>query len=206
LATASWRLDGDYFETCNCDFLCPCLPSNLSAAPTRGQCTFALVFQVEKGHYERLSLDGLHFAVLGHTPGPMGAGHWSVGVVVDERGDAAQRDALVAIASGRAGGPMAAVAPLFETFLGVETRAIRYERDGMRRAVSIPGLLDQALEGVPSASRPGEPVCIDNGIHPANARLALAKATRSHVHAFGMDFDETSGRNNGHFAPFSWQG
>jgi len=41
---------------------------------------------------------------------------------------------------------------------------------------------------------------------PANARLALAHATRSHVHAFGLDWDDTSGRNNGHFAPFFWQG
>jgi hypothetical protein len=203
---AAWRLDGDYFETCNCDFLCPCLPSNLAAAPSKGYCYFALVFHVDKGHHQALSLDGLNFAVLGHTPGPMGAGHWRVGVVVDERGDPAQRDALSAIASGRAGGPMAAIAPLLDEFLGVETKAIRYERSGMHRAVSIPGLLDQALEGVPSASRPGEPVCIDNGIHPVNARLALAHATRSHLHAFGMDFDDTSGRNNGHFAPFSWQG
>lgn len=206
MAAISWRLDGDYFETCSCDFLCPCLPSNLAAAPTRGHCLFALVFHVDEGHHENLSLDGLCFAALGRTPGPMGAGDWSVGVVVDERADPAQRDALVAIASGRAGGPMAAIAPLLGSFLGVETRPIRYERDGMRRSVSIPGLLDQALEGVPSVSRPGEPVCIDNGIHPANARLALARATRSHLHAFGMDFDDTSGRNNGHFAPFHWQG
>ena len=43
-------------------------------------------------------------------------------------------------------------------------------------------------------------------MHPANARLALAKALRSHLHAFGRDWDDDSGRNNGHFAPFTWQG
>jgi hypothetical protein len=47
---------------------------------------------------------------------------------------------------------------------------------------------------------------IDNTLHPANPRLALAKSTGSHVHAFGLDWDDTSGRNNGHFAPFSWRG
>jgi hypothetical protein len=25
------------------------------------------------------------------------------------------------------------------------------------------------------------------------------------MHGFGIDWDETSGRNNGHFAPFSWR-
>ncbi len=38
MATEPWRLDGDYFETCSCDYLCPRLPSNLAAAPTRGHC------------------------------------------------------------------------------------------------------------------------------------------------------------------------
>jgi hypothetical protein len=42
-------------------------------------------------------------------------------------------------------------------------------------------------------------------LHPANARLALAKATGSHLHAFGLDWDDTSGNNNGHFAPFNWR-
>jgi hypothetical protein len=25
-----------------------------------------------------------------------------------------------------------------------------------------------------------------------------------HMRAFGIDWDDTSGRNNGHFAPFAW--
>ena len=33
---------------------------------------------------------------------------------------------------------------------------------------------------------------------------ALAKASRGHMHAFGIDWDDTGGKNNGHFAPFSW--
>jgi hypothetical protein len=40
--------------------------------------------------------------------------------------------------------------------------------------------------------------------HPAATRLALAKTSRSHMHAFGIKWDDTSGRNNGHFAPFAW--
>jgi len=75
----------------------------------------------------------------------------------------------------------------------------------MSRSVSIPGLLDQACEGVPSAADSSQPLYIDNTLHPANARLALARATRSHLHAFGLDWDDTSGKNNGHFAPFNWR-
>ena len=60
-----------------------------------------------------------------------------------------------------------------------------------------------AVEGIPGAS-PAEPIYLDNVGHPAASRLALAKASRSHMHAFGINWDDTSGKNNGHFAPFSW--
>src|ERR1051326_2258835 len=144
---ASWKVQGDYFETCNCDYVCPCLPSNMAAAPTKGNCIFALIFHVDKGHHDSTTLDGLSFAIIGTTPSIMGAGNGSVGVIVDESADPAQRHALGAIASGQAGGPMAAMAPLLPNVLGVEARAIRYSKNGLARSVEIPGLVDQAVEG-----------------------------------------------------------
>lgn len=98
---------------------------------------------------------------------------------------------------------MAAVGPLVSTFAGAEAKPIRIERSGMRRSVSIPGMLDIAVEGIPGAS-PTEPIYLDNVGHPAASRLALAKASRGHMHAFGINWDDTSGKINGHFAPFSW--
>ncbi len=206
MAKTTWEIAGDYFETCTCDFVCPCVPSNLTARPTKGDCLFAFAFRVNRGHHGSVTLDGLNFALIGHTPGVMGEGNWSVGVIVDERATAEQQQAIVGIASGQSGGPMAAIAPLVGKILGVEKRPIRFEGSGLRRAVTIPGLVEQSVEGIPASARPGEPVSIDNTLHPANARLALAKSTGSHVHAFGFDWDDTTGRNNGHFAPFSWRG
>ena len=205
MATTSWQLSGDYFETCSCDFLCPCLPSNLAAQPTKGDCTFAMVFHIDQGRYGSLSLDGLNFAVVGHTPTVMSQGNWSVGVILDERATAEQQQAITAIASGQAGGPMAPLGPLIGTFLGTEVKPIHYQRGNLQRSVTIPGLLDQAVAGVSSASNPGEVLYIDNTLHPANARLALGRATQSHLHVFDLDWDESSGKNNGHFALFHWQ-
>ena len=65
-------------------------------------------------------------------------------------------------------------------------------------------LVDQACEGLESAVRPGEAIVIDNVAHPVNSRVSLAKATRSKFHAFGIDWEDTSGTRNGHFAPFDW--
>jgi hypothetical protein len=204
MASTAWEVQGEYLETCSCDYVCPCLPTNMAARPTHGHCIGAMAFQVERGHHGEVRLDGLGFVVVFRAPGPMVDGNWEVGVVVDERATPAQRDALAAIASGQAGGPMAALGPLVGRMLGVESRPIRFTGDGLRRAVSVPGVLDQAVEGTPSPVRSGEPLYVDNTLHPANARLALGKATRSHLHALGLDWD-TSGGNNGHFAPFRWR-
>jgi hypothetical protein len=203
MASPQWKISGDYLEACNCDSVCPCPTSGLAARPTQGHCDAGLVFHVERGSHGTIQLDGLSFAVLLHTPGPMIAGNWTVGVIVDERATAEQREALGAIGSGQGGGPMGALGPLVGSFAGIEAKPIRIEGSGMRRSVSIPGALDLAIEGIPGASQT-EPIYLDNVGHPAATRLALAKASRSHMHAFGINWDDTSGKNNGHFAPFSW--
>jgi hypothetical protein len=203
MANATWNINGEYFEACSCDFVCPCPTSGLAARPTKGFCDAGLVFRIDRGSYGKTTLDGLSFAVLLHTPGPMIDGNWTVGVILDERATAEQRDAITTIASGQGGGPMAAVGPLVGTFAGAEAKPIRIERNGMRRSVSIPGVLDIAIEGVGGANQ-NEPIYFDNVGHPAATRLALAKASRGHMHAFGINWDDTSGNNNGHFAPFAW--
>jgi hypothetical protein len=148
----------------------------------------------------------LSFIVLMRSPGAMGDGNMKVGLIVDERASDEQVDAITAIATGSAGGPMAALGPLVGEFAGVERRPVLFERNGMSFSVQAGELVDQACEGFPSASVQGESMAIDNTVHPVNSRLSLAKATRSSMHAFGIDWDDSSGERNGHFAPFSWAG
>src|SRR5262249_27352252 len=147
MATTQWQVSGEYFEACSCDSVCPCPTSGLAARPTKGSCDAGLVFRVDRGQYGSTRLDGLSFAVLLPTPCPMIQGNWTVGLIVDERASASQRDALTTIASGQDGGPMAALAPLIGRFGGVESKPITITQGGMRRSVSIPGVLDLAIEG-----------------------------------------------------------
>jgi len=205
MSNPAWQIRGDYFETCSCDYVCPCLTTNLAAKPTKGDCDFAMVFLIESGDSGNVKLDGLSFAVLGNSPGVMGQGNWSVGLIIDERATPDQQQAITTIASGAAGGPPAILTGVIGKFLGVETRPIRILKSGLKRSVSIPEALDQSCEGVPSVADANQPLYIDNTMHPANSRLALARSTGSHMHAFGLHWDDTSGNNNGHFAPFHWK-
>jgi hypothetical protein len=207
MAAPAWQISGQYYETCSCDFVCPCILSQMAGAPSKGSCTFAMAYQIDRGRFGDVTLDGLGFVVLGLTPAEMVKGNWTVAVIVDERATAAQRDAIVTIASGSAGGPMAIVSGLVGTVAGVASAPIRFDRNGVKWSVQAGDLVDMAAEGVMGLNPEStEPLHISGTGHPANDRLALCHAERSHVHALGFTWDDSSGKNNGHYAPFEWRG
>jgi hypothetical protein len=162
-------------------------------------------FKIEQGKFGDVSVDGLGFIVIGFTPEEMGKGNWSAGVIVDERASAQQRDAIVAMASGAAGGPMAALSGMITNFAGVASAPIRFERDGLKWSVDAAKLVSMSAEpamGIdPNAKGP---LKLSNTGHPANTDVTLARAGHSEVNAFGLSWNDRSGNNNGQYAPFSW--
>jgi hypothetical protein len=205
VSTPAWKVKGQYYETCSCDFVCPCIVTQLAAKPTKGSCTFAMGFKIDEGHYGDLSLDGLGFIVVGFTPEEMGKGNWSAGVIVDERASSEQRDAIVAVASGAAGGPMGALSGLITNFVGVESAAIAFDRSGMKWSVNSSSFV--SMSGEPAMGidpRTTAPLQLANTGHPAASTFTLARAVQSQVNVFGLSWSDASGRNNGQFAPFAW--
>jgi hypothetical protein len=205
MAATSWNASGQYYETCSCDYVCPCILDQMAVEPSQGTCTFAMAFQVERGSFGPTSLEGLGFIVIGLTPEAMAKGNWSVGLIIDDRATAEQREAITAIASGAAGGPMAGLSGLIGKFLGVESAPIHFNRSGASWSVTAASLLDMSAQGAMGID-PGnpEPLELSNTGHPASSRIALAHAMKSHVDALGVRWHDTSGKNNGQYAPFSW--
>ena len=196
-----WKISGDYFESCNCDLICACL---IQAPPPRGRCDAALAFHLTEGTYGQTSLNGLNTAVVVSFPGPgkMRDGNWIAALYVDEKASKEQQEALSAIFSGKAGGPMGAVSALISKFIGVKSAPITFQIEGNRRRLSIPHILEIDIEAV--TGRDGaEPIWATNASHPVSPKLALAqsKAYRYADHNLAWD---TSG-TNGHFSSFSWQ-
>ena len=102
---------------------------------------------------------------------------------------------------------MAALSGLVGSFVGIDSAPIRFDCSGATWSVTSPTRVDMAAEGAmglnPAAT---EPLHLEHTGHPAADRFALAHASRSHIHALGFDWDDVSGKNNGQYAPFSWQG
>jgi hypothetical protein len=204
-AQAKWQLSGDYFENCNCDVVCPCLVSPaapLTSRPTQGTCDVALFFHIDKGSYDTTPLDGLNVAVIGHAPGPMGAGNWTIAAYIDERADDQQTAAFGAIFGGAEGGPMAAFAPLIGTHLGAKKVAIRYSINGKSRSAEIVGILEMAVEPLPTMHSSGETwAALGHPVAPDKMALAVGIAGSTFAD-HGMRWDNSG--KNGHYAPINW--
>jgi hypothetical protein len=205
MADQKWTMRGEYMESCNCDYLCPCIYTNPQGPATNDHCTAAMVFRIDGGSCGSIRLDGLKFALVIRSGNVMADGNWVFAGVVDQGANDSQRQALALIVSGEAGGPPAFIREnLVSDFRGVEFKPIEFNLDGLKRSVTIPDILAFEIEGVTPRRRSDEPLYLDNTSHPANRRLALARSKETHVHGFGLDMDIVGKDNNGHFAPFAW--
>jgi hypothetical protein len=199
----AWRLEGTYFENCNCDMVCPCTTSGLSMPADHERCRVVLAFHVERGDVEGVDVGGQTVVVLADAPALMSEGNWRVGVVMDAVASPVQAEKLAAVFGGQLGGPMAMLSPLIGETLGMESAPIDYVDDGRHHSVKVGDLMDIEIEDFVAPGNPGGEVERLTGMfHPANSTLTIAKATRSHVEAFGLSFSHEG--KNGHSAPFSW--
>jgi hypothetical protein len=197
----AWKLEGTYFETCSCEVVCPCTAS-LSLGADYDRCQVTLVFNIADGEVEGTDVSGLRVAAIADSPKVMSDGNWRLGVFIDGAASDEQADKLGAVFGGQLGGPMEALAPLVSESLGVERAPIDVREDGLRHSVKIGDAIDFEIEDVVSFGvESGEPARMSGIFHPAGSELTIAKATRSRIDAFGIEYEGKSGFST---SRFSW--
>jgi hypothetical protein len=156
-----WSLRGEYMESCNCDYLCPCIYTNPQEPATHDHCTAVMVFRIDEGHFGETKLDGLKFALVICSSRVMADGNWIFAGVVEDSATDLQRTALAAIVGGEAGGTPAVIRQnLVGDFRGVEFKPIEVHIEGLKRSAAIPDILAFEIEGVASRYRSGDPLYI----------------------------------------------
>jgi hypothetical protein len=198
----AWKLEGQYFENCSCDVPCPCTVS-LDLGADYDRCNAFLAFQVESGEVDGVDVSGLTVALMADTPKVMSEGNWRLGVLIDDAASDEQAEKLGAVFGGQLGGPMEALGPLVAEQLGVERVAMELSHENGTHRIKLgdDGVVE-VKEIVPFGKENGEPARLTSIFHPAGEDLTVARATESHVSAFGIDF-AFEGRSA--FAnPFSW--
>lgn len=196
----SWKLEGTYFETCSCEVVCPCTAS-LANGATYDRCRALLVFNVKDGNVDGTDVSGLTVAAIADTPKVMAEGNWRLGMFIDDAASDEQAEKLGAVFGGQLGGPMEALGGLIGEMLGVERAPITIEEEGLRHSITIGEAVDFEVEDiVPFGSESGEPARLTNIFHPAGSELTIAKATRSSINAFGIEYEGRSGFSSSSFA------
>lgn len=139
-----WLFKSETYDNCNCAMNCGCqfnLPS------THGYCQSAFIGTVVDGYFNDTPLAGLNWAALYKWPGEIAEGNGKRQIIVDERADEAQRTALEAIISGKAGAPLSNLFSVFAStcsdlcetlFLPIDLKA---DLEARTARVEIPGIL-----------------------------------------------------------------
>ena len=96
---------------------------------------------------------------------------------------------------------MEALGPLVGENLGVERASIDVSEDGLHHSVKIGDSIDFEIEDVVSFGvESGQPARLVGIFHPASSELTIAKATRSRISGFGIEYEGKSGFSS----QFSW--
>jgi hypothetical protein len=186
---------------CNCDYGCPC---NFNGLPTHGKCEGGWTWHVEEGRVGDQSLDGLTFTVVVNWPGPIHEGNGSAVILVDERADEGQRDAIATLVSGEVGGPWGVLAWTWPTIDGPHRVPYTVEIDGIDTRVQAGDFMlvesEQIRNPVSGAEvHPG--AVLPEGIIFKRGDFGSAKVNRLR-HAIGWDRERTYTA----VAPFEYAG
>jgi len=169
-----WRIKGYDYSSCNCNWGCPC---QVMAAPTYGNCTAAVGFEITSGHFGKTRLDGLCFGGLFAWPGAVHEGNGEALPLIDVRATGEQREALLKIMSGQETEPGAT---FFQVFFSTLTTVHEPRFVPIRFAVDLEkGTAQFIVDGLVEAR--AEPIRNPVTGDEQRARLVLPK---------GFEFNE----------------
>ena len=101
-----YRIEGSYYEACNCTAICPCRRQNgvSGGLSTHGICDFLLSWSIERGEAGAIDLTGCRVCLAGSYSDDVDGKPWSVIIYIDERASEEQAEALANIFQGKFGG------------------------------------------------------------------------------------------------------
>lgn len=196
---SDWSLTGNYFESCNCDLVCPCI---FLRPPTEGFCEAFVGWHIDNGRMGDVNLDGLNVAAWLHSPGALTDGGWRLALYIDERADEEQTAALTKIFGGEVGGHPAVLAGLVGELLGVKSVPITIKEEGGTHHLEIPGIGKNFTRMI--AGEDGGRVMVSN--HPLAVSPGNPVEISASEDAYYKDYDVEWKQNDrvGLAAPFSY--
>jgi hypothetical protein len=106
IAVVSWRIRGSYFESCNCDAICPCrrIDGVSGGRSTHGVCLGVLTWVIQDGEVDGVDVSSQPVALASRYSDDEDGSPWTWILYVSSAARADQRAALEAVYSGALGG------------------------------------------------------------------------------------------------------
>jgi len=189
-----YSLQGTLIEACSCDVNCPCW---IGEDPDLGYCYAIVAYGIERGQIRDVDVSGLNLVLACNIPGNVLAGNWQIVALVDERGTEEQRNAMLEAFTGKLGGPLGDLwDALIGEVKGVEFVPISHQVEGGSGALTIPGLVETAME--PYRGPDGSVTTLQNSVFStvpgSPAWLAKASISKVNLPQYGMEW-EYEGKN-----------
>jgi len=195
-----WSLQGNYFESCSCDIVCPCI---FLRPPSRGYCEALVAWHIKKGHMSSTKLDGLNVAVWLRAPSTLTDGKWRLALYIDDKADEKQKEALASIYGGKVGGHPAVLAGFVSELLGVKSASIEFKEEGKKCHLVVKGIAENEMYAIDGEDG-GDVKVSDHplAVSPGNP-VTISKSKKLHYKDYGIDWSlsETVGLS----APFSYK-
>jgi len=191
-----WSMKGTLLGACSCDWGCPC---SFDAPPTQGFCDGGYLWHVNEGRFGSVPLDGLSFAWLGHSPGPLHKGDVTWLVVADQKASPAQRNALAALAKGKSGGPWVIFMAVASRCEGPRYVPFELRLNGLNSEARAVGVVEYKLGPIlnPVTQEPEE-LYLDKPTGFTSKRLTLGASKVFRVTSDVLNYD-----HSGKYAEFS---
>ena len=181
-----WEIKGRELVNCTCEYGCNC---QFNALPDKGHCHAVAGIQIDEGHHGNTRLDGLRIAAIFKWPGPIHEGNGEAIAFIDERADAAQREAILKIMTGQDTDPFAT---MFAVYASTVTKMhapvftnidLDLDIEGRRGRISVVDYIDTT----------GEPIRNKATGLPSRAQIVLPEGFEYTVAEIGSASSKTSG-------------
>ena len=202
MSGTSWHASGLLFENCSCQLLCPAHVS-FKQICTGDRCRGHWAFHIDVGRFGETAIDDLTLVIVFEAPVRMYSGDWTQIFYIDRRASGAQRVALEAIFSGRAGGPWAVLNRFVAHQLDTQVVPMRFEDRGREKHVAIPDVLETTVTAIRGSDGEHDAVVSNlyNVIHGPEHVLA-----RGHTRSTNPTLAFEHERTHGLYSCFSWEG
>lgn len=184
----AYHLEGRLLEVCNCRVLCPCW---IGEDPDNGTCDTIVAWRFDRGEIQGVDVSGRTIALIAHVPGNILEGNWRAAVYLDDQVSPAQEEAILAVYTGKLGGPVGELVKLIGEVVSVEKVPITFEVNGGSGTIKLGNAGYAELEPYKSASGATTTLAdtVFSTVPGAPVFVGKSPAYRANVEKLGIKID-----------------